>query len=405
MSNLQLNTSLGMTTASISTWFRVDSSSLEAVEARDTGITDPVIPMDNIVPIITWGTQQTGKIYTFFVGTIGSCPSFDPFGNPIQIPVEGEYVDGSSSVPVQPSCIGVSVDGPGDYSLFVHLQGQAGSLTCVNTGNSAGPDFTCPLPGHVGTSIVLGRDDESFVDQATQNLCVGNGAAVNNISAPGGRPKITPDHWHHLLLSWTLRDETAVGVKPDPTTTGIGSYSLMHCVLDTVDLVELDLPATWVGTDTGSFSDPNAVVSHGTYHTASLFPEDDIGATSSTMSWGEIPSFPLWVPAPISLARQSGAFTANQHIEHGELKIFPGQMLTAANINLFVDGDGKPVLPAAYKKLHGPTPAIYLNGSGNWKKGKNTGSLKVNFSPTGHIPRYIPDPSLNGPQSPSDVKK
>jgi hypothetical protein len=73
--------------------------------------------------------------------------------------------------------------------------------------------------------------------------------------------------------------------------------------------------------------------------------------------------------------------------------------------------------------LLGQKPIILLHGSGNWSSGKNTGPMIDNpdydpdqptsadnpiqipdpdfqFTPTGQIVSYTPDPSLHGPQSP-----
>jgi hypothetical protein len=61
----------------------------------------------------------------------------------------------------------------------------------------------------------------------------------------------------------------------------------------------------------------------------------------------------------------------------------------------------------------GQEPDVLLHGSGNWIKGKNTGASQddgtgtgnkvppAQFTPTGKIKAYKPDPSLHGPQSPS----
>ena len=47
----------------------------------------------------------------------------------------------------------------------------------------------------------------------------------------------------------------------------------------------------------------------------------------------------------------------------------------------------------------GQDPDVLLHKSSKWKKGDNTGS-GGHFDPTGNIPKYTPDPSLTGPQSP-----
>ena len=96
-----------------------------------------------------------------------------------------------------------------------------------------------------------------------------------------------------------------------------------------------------------------------------------------------------------------------------ELQIFSGVTLDTsieANRRAFVgyDEEGssrlKPVDPKQAEDLLGKKPDILLHGSTKWQQGKNTGSLGIDtvgeeipsgqFTPTGEIKKYTPDPSI-----------
>jgi hypothetical protein len=142
-------------------------------------------------------------------------------------------------------------------------------------------------------------------------------------------------------------------------------------------------------------------------------------------------------------------------VEMAEFQMFTGVILETsieANRRAFIDADGNPVSPvppmidnpdydpnqpesadnpkqipdpdgSPAEKLLGQKPDVLLHGSGNWIAGKNTGPMidnpdydptlpesadnpklipdpNLQFTPTGKIVSYTPDPSLYGPQSP-----
>jgi hypothetical protein len=109
---------------------------------------------------------------------------------------------------------------------------------------------------------------------------------------------------------------------------------------------------------------------------------------------------------PIGIPATARHLTHNTGLEMGELQIWANKTLDTADVNmrrLFVDKDGKPVLPNAAEKVLGK-PDILLNGSGNWQAGTNTGRSgftatgAINpagqFRPIAKIKSFLPDPQL-----------
>jgi hypothetical protein len=93
-----------------------------------------------------------------------------------------------------------------------------------------------------------------------------------------------------------------------------------------------------------------------------------------------------------------------------ELQIFTGVTLDTTLVTArraFVDADGNPVDPEDAEEFMGKRPEILLHGSSDWIDGLNTGSIGLDnedkivpsgqFTPTGTILEYTPDPSLEQP--------
>ncbi len=301
-----------MNKATISVWFRVPSATAAIVQARDPYplATNGTFVMDHVIPILMFGSQQTSVEYDFFTGEIGTCHG----DGDSTLTIEGHYVTGNHAVNVQPSCIGVQCYPAQSPTLYVHIQSANGAV-CANTEENGGPGFTCGTGPIASGSADI--SDASYVDNLPQYAYLGNSNAALSKNGNANQPTITLDVWHHLLISWDLQTEAASGVKPSPAQDGISTYSKMYCALDDVNLSGSNLPATWVGVDSGSFGDANAVVSSITYYVAKQFPSNDIGATSSSLEWGTIPSSPLSIPGPTSLQTSDdrGEIVANQQID------------------------------------------------------------------------------------------
>jgi hypothetical protein len=150
---------------------------------------------------------------------------------------------------------------------------------------------------------------------------------------------------------------------------------------------------------------------------------------SADISFSPIPSIPVHTPGPalVNYATDDKGATSSKApiytVEMAELQIFTGVTLDTgveANRRTFIDferdADGnpirnddgkrtlKPVNPKQAEDLLGKRPDILLHGTTKWQAGKNTGSLGIDadgeeipsgqFTPTGEIKKYSPDPSI-----------
>jgi hypothetical protein len=257
--------------------------------------------------------------------------------------------------------------------------------------------------------------------------------------------EVTPDHWHHVLISFDLSagcsclspEEGGANVfTPGPTFTW---------AFDDVDKVGASMAQSGGATFGG-----------GAGTNDSIFPSYLLGIVPEVSGITA-----TWSPVPLSMAHSIATPTAAQFVdsvhpvELAELQFFAGVTMdtrTETNRRAFITADGTPVPPvppmidnpaydpglpvsatnpeqipdpegAPAEKLLGRPPEILFHGSGNWSVGKNTGPMIDNpdydsdlptsatnplkipdpakqFTPTGQIVAYTPDPSLHGPQSP-----
>jgi hypothetical protein len=247
----------------------------------------------------------------------------------------------------------------------------------------------------------------------------------------GSSIKIEADTWHHLLLSFDFSGSISANSE------GASSSCKLYVALDDKNYARGDLPAHWVG-NAGPATDPNAVISLSCAFAAGrtgqpefendacqgwgALHESDSGTGEPFLSWApsNIPQGPLGIPATPDRQNQV------RHCEMAELQIFTGVTLDTrldTNRRVFVDADGFPVDPVNPRKGDvfeiGETPVppavhvlnkwpdVLLHGSGNWIKGFSVAGTDdagnpifgPQFTPTGTIIRYIPDPSLYGPST------
>lgn len=97
---------------------------------------------------------------------------------------------------------------------------------------------------------------------------------------------------------------------------------------------------------------------------------------------------------PIGLPTSSSLVLHNMGCDQAELQIWVGQSANTESIKrLFITADGKPTpMQKAWDALG--KPQIALHGTGNWKKGKNTGKAGGRFTPVAKIEKFTPDPVL-----------
>jgi hypothetical protein len=285
-----------------------------------------------------------------------------------------------------------------------------------------------------------------------------------NADDPAGGITVEPDKWHHLLLSIDLTDDCIThgtfGLGAPPITIGQGTDSApkMWLAFDDENKIAKDLSYYWPD----GYFDPNAILTLNAYQIAGWHNEPPSDFQDAAGTWHfftvtgvNAPTF-SYAPLISSNAETFGipasvVFVDNIYpVEFAELQFFTGVALDTsveANRRAFIsatsapDPDnpdapltgGTPVAPdkkasdtdpqSGSIELLGITPDILLHGSGNWIVGKNTGPMIDNpaydpdkpesednpklipdpdkqFTPTGKIVSYTPDPSLYGPQSP-----
>jgi hypothetical protein len=258
---------------------------------------------------------------------------------------------------------------------------------------------------------------------------------------------ITPDSWHHFLLSFDLSNPIATRGPPvtdlasgrkfwDNVSEGASSYARMWYAIDNVDYrgrssdedgdVHYHMGPYSVDHDTARGEhpgprggDPNGILTENGWKTAYngspaiSFGNQPLPIPTYDLSSTMLPAkdAELGIPAPTKYVDYVG------RVEMAELQLFTGVTLdTGEEVNrrAFIDfkrDDGvpvddvlRPVDPQQAAALLGKKPEVLLHGSDKWIGGKNTGSLGIDlagnpipsgqFQPTGGIKTYTPDPSL-----------
>ena len=146
-------------------------------------------------------------------------------------------------------------------------------------------------------------------------------------------------------------------------------------------------------------------------HTGIVTRQDRVGYQKPTYSYSPGPvlasAAPLGIPAASRYADQV------YHCEMAEFQVWTGVAIDTDDENyrrLFIGHDGQPVDPSEAAHVLGQ-PVVLLHTSKKWIAGTNDGSLgggaspSGDFTPTGTIKAYKPDPSLHGPQGEPQIAK
>lgn len=442
MGYLSFGKTISFKKATVSLWFRVPQKTIDAVPLpRIDQYYIPVFVYK--FPLIVFGKQKTGTHYEFKYGVyLGEIYGTGGGG------VYGNQVNAHPSTHMDVTSIGIRFEyagggeAKGTSRLYATLQtadagvGQATewSFTGYEWVGSSAPGGTVDIRTFTDNSYMSGKPADLF--------------SVAPLSYPSQGPEVTPDDWHHLLLSWDLKGRNSSHGTVEDTEAGIASFidshSTMWCALDGENCAGAELPSNWIGSADG-VGDPNGICTDWTMKYAGKRggPEETgppnvihspiVGAPRYSVQFSEgIKADGIFIPAEPQYTRDLNAeagfgpgsepISPIYRIELAELQIFSNVMLTITekNIAAFIDfkrdkdgnpikdKDGnstlKPVPPKQAEKLLGKRPDVLLHGTNNWKKGKNTGSTSKDkdgkvlksgqFKPTGTIKKYEPDPSI-----------
>lgn len=438
--------------AVISFWFRVPKATMATLAQ---------------VPLITFGKpQQETELTPNWVNLCGGKTFGDPYCPAVTKYNEGDTVD------LDPCSISLQAGGD-DGVLTINLQ---------TTGTATGSGLYCfdksataPTPtdqteqnAWMALTKIPGSGwlhqlwELSGETEFRTNFVKAAGVSDLSIDVLLAKPEsyhvktpalLSPDQWHHLLLSFDLSSpivtkgpsaDLATGKQShwDNVSQGASSYAKMWYAIDDVDYrgraepeeegnpqynmapfsVDYDVDPT----KPGPRGDPNGILTEGGWTVAK--------SGTAAVTFGNQPS-----PTPEYSFSDSTLVTAKAElgipastkyvdriyrVEMAEFQMWTGVTLDTgieSNRRAFIDfekdADGlsttrmKPVAIAddglAVKLLNKP-PEILLHGSNNWKTGFNTGStgaetnedgnvVKIpegQFKPVAGIEQYKPDPSL-----------
>jgi hypothetical protein len=329
-----------------------------------------------------------------------------------------------------PTFIGVDKDG----NIAVHIQtGDVGvASNLAQTMTSYDLVFTETDPGFF--TVAVETEFRNFsASHLTYPDSLGNGGLPADEGNPGSDLKgftVTFDEWHHLLLSWDIRDGNASHGRTHfvEGEKYIDETSLLYCAFDDVNKSGDELP----GIRTDEMAGQNETISYGTWaiegqSSLSGAPGEPSPPTYSVEFKTGVKADGIYIPATLeynlTYPPYSGAGPDNstgnptvrpvRRIEMAELQIFAGITLDTSlviNRRAFVDSHGDPVDPEVTEKMLGRRPDVLLHGTSDWQSGANTGSTGTmrmtegdddkiipagQFTPTALIEKFEPDPSLH----------
>ncbi|QDW39000.1 hypothetical protein FFI89_018725 [Bradyrhizobium sp. KBS0727] len=278
--------------------------------------------------------------------------------------------------------------------------------------------------------VVLGSFPETF--RTLPVRLVGDGlkgafdlSEVNGEYSDG--QVVETNHWHCLALSYDFTKECntkgTTGGRRDPAvpprTQGSRTTSAprIFVMFDDVNLTGKKLSAYYPD----GYADKNAVLSVNGFYVASEptftvtdVSNDDFGNTVTVTTNQALPIY-RFKPNPIALDKAKFGFPATdahrsaiKRVELGECQFYTDTVMDFASLEArraIVTEAGKPTGMRKLADRVGKDPEVKLQGSGNWKRGRNTGTLAIkppngpkDGTAVGTIKAYTPNPSLRGPQ-------
>jgi hypothetical protein len=393
--------------AVISLWFRAPQKSVDAASQHIVGAF-PIL--QQVLPLVTFGRPQKNKNY---VANPPINVAIDKgLGDAIHEEIR-PYMSstGFSSIEpydVDPCYVGLQCLGEqtlNRFRLIFNIQTATEMAPATSTFVTTGVEYYNPNlpPPYTGP---LGQN--GWIDYYTHTI-IDDASYVNNDQPQWflvqSAETFKPDVWHHLLLSFDIGGEVSIG-HPNAS-----SACKLWYAIDDKDYRGSDNLQPYRDTDDGLGL--NTILTEKVYHLSGPTPAGGfkymahvVPPPSGALTGASVPAEddPFGIPAPVKYV------DAIFEVELAEFQMWTGITLDTGeeqNRRAFVDKDGFPVPPSAAEALLGKRPDILLHGSSKWIDGMNTGSLGVDgsgntiasgqFTSTGMIDRYKPDPSLAPP--------
>lgn len=414
--------------AVISLWFRAPKASVVAASTHSVATQVPGFTiLQNILPIVTFGQQQTSKIYRTPQKNVAVVHPYLP-GEPAEgTRYDTAFYEEGESYNVDPSFVGLSCFSDGRFNVVFNIQmdnymtlmATAHVTTRMDIWSGSDPDGptgspstrgsgVVALPPNVGKAIIA---DASYVDNAQPEFFTVQTAQY-----------FRPDQWHHLLLSFDVAGTVSVG------TPFASSSCRLWYAIDDRDYRGAEHLGPY--RDTGGRwgpdnLNPNAILTRNAWRFSGYDPDWEaiqyyqnqfVGLPFGNYHGGSIPTSSVALGIPADARYVDGIFRC----EMAELQMWTGVTLDTgitSNRRAFVTADGQPVDPTEgttddprgpAEKLLGKKPEILLHGDSEWASGHNTGTIGVlidsegnetdilsgQFKPTAKIEPWEPDPSL-----------
>jgi hypothetical protein len=334
--------------AIISFWFRVPSASLDAADAdADARADTPDLKFVGIIPLVSFGAMGTYTTYN-----VGGDPNLN------------------FTTDVGPSYIGIHC-GPKDGPDFSAPVGHT-LYTRIQYDNGGGW-FRLPDP----LDYAANTNQPDFFETGSSGTgsfhLEGPERDINYID-------VDPDIWHHVLVSFDVSDGSSAVTVDGGGDVTFGALSKIWIAFDDVNYDGPFLQPCGAASYQPFGADPNAI--------ASMFSlTTEIGLPPTSVPTG---GKPIGIPTS-----KDNADPFSYHVEIALPQMWTGITLDTSDTvkrRLFIDDDGKPVPVEVAEDALG-TPLIRFTSSRSLIKGTNSGSGK-NFSPTGKIKSYKPDPEL-----------
>ena len=388
-------------TAVISLWFSVPRESV--IAAYDHRIELGVAGwsmLQSVIPLITFGRQQKNKNYALISENV-------VHGSEAEVFTPTHWQAGEAA-DIDPSFIGIACYSDGTFDMQFNIQmGNEGTYTgliwfVTSLSYISGFEGSIPLG-----SGIIGATYQSTIEDGTHGST--NDQSEFFFVQTDLFPRLEPDIWHHVLLSFNIEGTLVAGDLPS-------SNCGLWYAIDDKDYRGPENMAPFRNPDDGL--GPNVIMTRNIWRNYGPQPENPMFSNyflpdfSATYSPGLIPSGDAELGIPAATRYVDGIF----RVELAEFQMWTGVTVDTQNTEVrraFIDytagnaeegGILKPVNPRVAEEFMGRRPDIMLHGSSDWKNGKNTGSTGINddgveipegqFEPVALIKRYKPDPAI-----------